>query len=243
MGNSGANRARRHSWALRIALCVLLGACTTVAVAWAAAAWHVGGDPVIGRSISEPWPPVVASVETGRYADALMERLSLSIGVGVMGPHPKKTIADAAKWVVAAAQEREPFPPPWGRKILPAEVTRESGLWFQDARGWPMRALWGEMVSEVGQRSLRCQGGLSLPLRGKGTNAWLDERFLPLRIIPLGFVADTLLFGLAWCCILWMPWVVRDRRRRRRGRCPSCGYSLAGLAEGSACPECGRSRS
>ncbi len=50
---------------------------------------------------------------------------------------------------------------------------------------------------------------------------------------------------------LWIPtlltaipsvllWRAHLRRRRRAGDCPVCGYSLAGLAPGAACPECGR---
>jgi hypothetical protein len=49
---------------------------------------------------------------------------------------------------------------------------------------------------------------------------------------------------------LWVVWVAigvptallwhRDRRYRfGPGHCPNCGYSLAGLAAGAACPECG----
>src|SRR4051812_37899371 len=55
------------------------------------------------------------------------------------------------------------------------------------------------------------------------------------------WMAQVPLWGLAVAvavpgAILWY------RHRRHRfgpGRCPKCGYELAGLAEGAGCPECG----
>ena len=39
----------------------------------------------------------------------------------------------------------------------------------------------------------------------------------------------------------WVYRSVRDRRRRRLGRCPGCGYDLTGNVSG-VCPECGNSK-
>ncbi|MFT3686639.1 MAG: hypothetical protein QM783_17260 [Phycisphaerales bacterium] len=46
--------------------------------------------------------------------------------------------------------------------------------------------------------------------------------------------------------LLWTPAALflrsgtLARRRANKGACPKCGYSLAGIVEGSLCPECGR---
>ena len=37
---------------------------------------------------------------------------------------------------------------------------------------------------------------------------------------------------------LWLKRAIRDRRRRRGGRCLACGYDMRGL-DGRRCPECG----
>ncbi len=52
--------------------------------------------------------------------------------------------------------------------------------------------------------------------------------------MPLWTLGATAGLPAAWL------WRCDLRARPRPGRCPSCGYSLAGLAEGSKCPECGK---
>ncbi|HZW07506.1 MAG TPA: hypothetical protein VFF65_10315 [Phycisphaerales bacterium] len=68
------------------------------------------------------------------------------------------------------------------------------------------------------------------------------QAFVPLRPLALGMVLNTLLFAVPIALVLWAPGAVRTLRRRRKGCCAACGYSLAGLDEGAACPECGRGR-
>jgi len=65
---------------------------------------------------------------------------------------------------------------------------------------------------------------------GVNTRMSVDAYFAPLWIPVILFAAPTF-----W---LWL----RDKPGSNAFcRCPKCGYSLAGLAPGAACPECGKS--
>ena len=104
--------------------------------------------------------------------------------------------------------------------------------------GWPMRALWHEPSSNIGdgdhQLTLPSQGGYvdtALP-RWAG----VFPRGIPLRITDMGFLINTLFYGAILWLLIGAPFVIRRAIRRRSGRCPSCGYQLR---QSSACPECG----
>jgi hypothetical protein len=77
------------------------------------------------------------------------------------------------------------------------------------ARSWTSDRLWG------------------LPRRGRGAiGGW------PFVTVPLGPPAMALGAAGGVCLLAAV-------RRPGSGRCPECGYNLAGLAAGSVCPECG----
>jgi hypothetical protein len=95
------------------------------------------------------------------------------------------------------------------------------------AFGWPRRCLreW-YIQTEVGRQGFGAIGAKPVAL--------------PCNPLWPGLLADTLFFAAcAWG--LWrLPLALRRRSRRRHGLCPRCAYSLAGLPENAACPECGR---
>lgn len=97
--------------------------------------------------------------------------------------------------------------------------------------GWPMHAAHSLAHIEAHPGTARREHGLlRFTVLGKGF-------VLPVLPIWTGLLGNTLLFGgtllLAW-------WIFRGRRlakRRARGECLACGYTLDGDME--RCPECG----
>jgi hypothetical protein len=66
---------------------------------------------------------------------------------------------------------------------------------------------------------------------------------LPMRPLWPGFVLDTLFYAAIWFGLFFGFASAKRAIRRRRGRCPMCGYDLRGapgLAAG--CSECGWNR-
>lgn len=114
----------------------------------------------------------------------------------------------------------------------------------ETAFGLPFPCLWYSVRSDVQGTKVVSQklvGGVMI--QGTPSSRLRDFHALPLRPAWARLLANTACWSIAWwlsaaCIAGW-----RKRRRRRRGLCPSCGYSLAGLVPSTptllACPECG----
>lgn len=113
--------------------------------------------------------------------------------------------------------------------------------------GWPMLAMWNGNArgqSLAGQTVNMVVSGIELPAVTSGSvlsGSSNIERALPLGIIWLGFVVDSVIYATAWiiliCGASWLLWTRRSQRRIRRGLCPACAYP-AGTSP--VCTECGR---
>lgn len=110
------------------------------------------------------------------------------------------------------------------------------------AAGWPFRCVWCEQHALVGTkddlRRLPTTGFFrtsAVPLNGRPD----IPRVLPLRPIPLGLAANTVLYAATMlACGFGASWL-RRLVRRRRGCCEQCGYRCVAVGP---CPECGHLR-
>ena len=201
--------------ALRALVILLLAAATTVAVAWAGI---VNG----GRQ------PAYEEVMAGIRADS------------------------EPNWLrPPAAPDPLPQPPADVQSVLlvyrPLEVPS-----FLRCTGWPrpaMSSIWsfngldGREAAKAWSASW--DGGWEVPnpfffpVAVRGPAPRPRTLALPLRPVWPGFAVNTAAYASAWWLVLVGVPFARAALRRRRGRCPRCSYDRAGLAEGTACPECG----
>jgi len=206
-------------WALRILLFLLGGAIVNVAVAWAIAFWldvNGRGGPdssyeTLQAQIFRCAGATHVEVQVKRASSANLAKAadSLADTLGVWLP----TISDSHAVIV-------------------------------DLRGWPFLSLATWHVPPTFERfttesASRMRWGIRTGRRW--SHAYLVPRALPLRPLWPGFAINTVFYAF----ILWLlfalggtPFVLRRRRRIRRGLCPTCAYDLRG-ATGEVCAECG----
>jgi hypothetical protein len=223
---------------LRGCLAVLLGALTTVASAWLIA--FFGGEGFVGSKSTRTVVTASAlltveeNAAPGRRARSIAWRDSIRAT-----DTPSEAEARRAKWRDATT----PGDPrnlmerlnPWGH------LSEPNGR-LQWAFGFPVPALWYERSGSYSPfgAGWELHGGIEYTkLLGRTRSGIVAEAALAYRVAWVGMLLDTSLFAGGWLVALRLAGRWRDRKRA--GLCPGCAYSLAGLARGAACPECGLS--
>ena len=207
------------------ALSLLMGAAVTYASAWGLTLWSPYSVSLLPPA--DPGgklPPLVEG------PDGMRGWWAIGRGFGVSEAIP----------MAAQMTEDEEFRH-WGESGTPAYYNS----------GWPFVSLCSTVrcvKDPAGHGSELTRWDLpvrEIVRRGVNTSdapLWLhaqhDRR---LALIPTGpgFIANTLVYAGAACCIVSLVEWMRRRGRIRRNQCTSCGYSREGLVDGAVCPECG----
>ncbi len=234
-------------WLWRILALAMLGACTAVAVAWALAASLPARNLTKRYNVvGEPGLPALGTsrgmlISIDEFSRPGMVRRAWKPGV------LKGVSSLAADWgkeaTLALHLKTVNHDRSWG--LLPDDLVHPTmkSIGAEDARGWPFLCLWctlDEPVinSAVGGPPVR--GGL--PISRLTLKSRLSSfRALPLMPIWRGLVADAATYAGSWAVLIPAYLAIRSAIRRRRGRCPACGYDLGGKL-GGGCPECGWNR-
>lgn len=220
------------------ALCLLLGAVTTVGVAW----YHYlsfGNNYELGNSDVEVcgggqrW-----AVSRTWYAGVEHVRITYAPSNQPPG-HSRRRVDRVLRDTVAMLPVDDFRETPLFRSLTysaalhapPPTSPGSTTLW---ASGYPACAL--AMTRHDGAGPATHSGAIATP--------WGRA---PATILWPSFFVDTVVYasayGLIWYGVLTSPGAVRRWRTRNAGKCRKCGYDLRSLVAGEAgviCPECGR---
>ncbi len=236
--------------AIKLVVFLLLGAVTTVAVAWSSLWWAPLPDPgnsaVQSSSAAASEGPDYVYLRTHRY-----QRLGAG-WVSSSWVDPSARAGLAASFQCTRIKPHD-IVPSWAGLALPGDHDADWGFHsrFVEARGWPLLShAWAYAHCSRWNRDLRqretqvdCKYGILISVATERAqyvhpDVW-TLRMLPLRPIFPGFLINTLFYALVLWLLWSAPFVTRRLIRRRRGNCIRCGYDLR-HAEHAACPECGR---
>lgn len=233
----------------RAALLAMLGVGTSVAVAWALAAWLPNSHCTYEFSIERLQFSAYGSIEvTTQQRPGLIRRGWLVEETMFLGSRVPTSLASAPIRPSPPWPQSSVLGDDWG--LLPAIRNRDPRIpqWgFEDVRGWPIPCLrsaiwpvpWRTINPIPGSPTPTVHGGLRLDRRA-GTGA-ADVRILPFLPLWKGLAINTVFYALAWTVLMAVNSGLRSRLRRRRGLCPTCAYDLKHDRD-AGCPECGWNR-
>jgi len=207
-------------WLLKLVLFLVFGAIVNVAVAWACAAYvniDVSDSPQVFRLSTTDWE---VSRGTAFGSEAIGYIAFIARGDRAISPQ----VPNIPRWS--------------GLPNRPDRMDPMLMPWASDARGWPMYSMSTRYYRGASPQSASIiTDGLFVRPSLLGVSG---RRVLPLRPIWPGFAINTVFYAVVLWLLFAGPFVVRRRRRIRRGLCPKCAYDLRNRpTDSTTCPECG----
>ena len=228
---SAARKIRLRHATLVVLQCVVLGAVSTVGVAWLVSATF---DPatLTGQQLFQSVERLGEGQESySRVRGSAVDRLYWN-----QMKHP------IGNWLVAF--EPWEYPSYWRDQRRQAWKQKlPSSMWVsgvQGGSGWPCVALAfsaHEVCAPDGTTVRDVANGVALTPFNASTD-FQSMRVLPLRPVWAGLATNTAWYAFLWLMVLAAPGGIIGVLRRRRGACVHCGYDLRGSSDGR-CPECG----
>ena len=238
-----------HRTVVRVAAAIMLGAATTVAVAWLLALYVDGGQATSARwsrgfktdvaNQLVPTPPL-SPQQNGIHIVQVSRNRRWGTDIVEVWPawseDPNRRLTPPG--MIHTLVEGTSFEAEMKEKFDNSESA--CALWRAD--GWPFLAL----SSEARWQSYDARG-MSPVIGGVlvgPRNVVPDDgpRILPLQPIWSGLIINTVLYVSLWFTLfslrdIWDFRNIRSRLRRRRGQCVRCRYRL--LPDQTRCSECG----
>jgi hypothetical protein len=225
----------------RFNVAVLLGAATSVLVAWGIA-WSKG-EKIVAKSatICVVKPDSLLTLNETRAPGRRFRMIWYLDSIDAKTGQAERARKQQHWKEARAAGDAHAWPDSWLRwgdlERAHAQLVRRR----QSAFGFPVPCVWYERSGGVSMfgSAMRLHGGyeISKALDSK-RSGFVAEAALAYRPIWAGLVMNTLVYGSVWMGVMWIVEWSR-RRRRPNGACRNCGYDIKGLPEGAVCPECG----
>ncbi|MCH8315875.1 MAG: ankyrin repeat domain-containing protein [Planctomycetes bacterium] len=219
-----------------ILLCLLFGALLSVAVAWWATLREWENEEFFGieqngwtaAMVQSPASTAIVTVQIGDNIPDEQFGYSLE----------RFWFPDAFRYLTKAS------PPAWFP--LSIEPATESAMTNGFGAGWPLTCVIfiQELESEsyFPEWDLVTHGGIvgTNPFSSAEDNS-LNNNRLPLRVVPMGFFVDALIYslGIAFPVLVFrLTLYLRAKHHQRHKRCPHCKYDLS-RSTTVLCTECG----
>ncbi|MCH8316797.1 MAG: hypothetical protein IIA64_12570 [Planctomycetes bacterium] len=247
-------------------VCLLLGAVTTLAVAWSCATWSDLEEQTPAAKLIQAMPDNWW-LRFSRHRGFGARRYEISAFVARVdgsgdATSTHLTVQESGGYVTVSGLVglhliESPYTlhlpiddPYWSRLADLSNFDNQSGDFVDEegAFGWPMLAMWCSyntktwVIKDDGKRTWQParNGSLLQPSASlqRLLPTGLGDRPLPLRPIVIGFAGNTALYSFGWWFALFVAKKTRRWRRRAKGRCEHCAYDLRGTSS-DRCPECG----